>query len=83
MLKGVVRITQSESLRFSSPFMATCPLAIGMAFFEHQYLQPAAAELYDRDSFSSACDYLRCVLPKNGLFCAGQIVLGKLANALE
>ena len=46
VLKDVVRITQSESLRFSSPFMATCPLAIGMAFFEHQYLQPAAAELY-------------------------------------
>ncbi|MDP9155963.1 MAG: extensin family protein [Pseudomonadota bacterium] len=46
VLKDVVRITQSESLRFSSPFMATCPLAVGIAFFEHQYLQPAAAELY-------------------------------------
>ncbi|SAL68434.1 hypothetical protein AWB74_03885 [Caballeronia arvi] len=45
-LKGVMRITQSEDLRFSSPFLATCPLALGIAYFEHQYLQTAALETY-------------------------------------
>lgn len=45
-LKDVLRITQSEHVRFSAPFLATCPLAVGMAFFERQYLQPAAVELF-------------------------------------
>jgi hypothetical protein len=45
-LKDVLRITQLEQVRFSAPFVATCPLAVGMAFFERQYLQPAAVELF-------------------------------------
>jgi len=45
-LKDVVRVTQMEDLRISSPFLATCPLALGIAYFEHQYLQPAALDIY-------------------------------------
>ncbi|BAO88648.1 extensin family protein [Caballeronia cordobensis] len=45
-LNDVVRITQAEDLRFSSPFLATCPLALGLAYFEHQYLQNAALETF-------------------------------------
>ncbi|MDR5857483.1 extensin family protein [Caballeronia sp. LZ062] len=45
-LKDVVRVTQSADVRFSAPFLATCPLALGMAFFEHQYLQPAAIDVF-------------------------------------
>lgn len=45
-LNDVVRITQSQDLRFSSPFLATCPLALGLAYFEHQYLQTAALETF-------------------------------------
>ncbi|GGD63939.1 extensin family protein [Caballeronia grimmiae] len=47
-LKDVVRVSQSEDVRFSAPFLATCPLAVGMAFFEHQYLQPAAIEVFGK-----------------------------------
>lgn len=42
----MLRITQLEQVRFSAPFVATCPLAVGMAFFERQYLQPAAVEFF-------------------------------------
>jgi hypothetical protein len=45
-LKDVVRVTQSDDLRFGSPFLATCPLALGIAYFEHQYLQSAALDIY-------------------------------------
>ncbi|BBU29694.1 hypothetical protein BTHE68_34280 [Burkholderia sp. THE68] len=45
-LADVVRVTQAEDLRFSAPFLATCPLALGMAYFAHQYLQPAALDMY-------------------------------------
>lgn len=45
-LKDVVRVTQTEDVRFSAPFLATCPLALGLAYFEHQYLQPAARETF-------------------------------------
>lgn len=45
-LKDVVRVTQAEDVRFSASFLATCPLAIGMAFFEQQYLQPAAIDVF-------------------------------------
>ncbi|SAK65731.1 hypothetical protein AWB79_03256 [Caballeronia hypogeia] len=45
-LKNVVRVTQVEDVRFSAPFIATCPLALGIAYFEHQYLQRAALETY-------------------------------------
>lgn len=45
-LKDVVRVTPSDDMRFSAPFLATCPRALGMAYFEHQYLQPAALETY-------------------------------------
>ncbi|WP_321793882.1 extensin family protein [Caballeronia sp. J97] len=45
-LEDVVRVTQAQSLRFSSPFLATCPLALGIAYFEHQYLQQAALDTY-------------------------------------
>ncbi|SAK46742.1 extensin-like domain-containing protein [Caballeronia ptereochthonis] len=54
-LKNVVRITQSEDTRFSAPFLATCPLALGMAYFEHQYLQAAALETYGEHVGSYAC----------------------------
>ncbi|WP_250493445.1 extensin family protein [Caballeronia sp. GAWG1-1] len=45
-LKDVVRVTQSAEVRYSSPYLATCPLALSMAFFEHRYLQSAAVELF-------------------------------------
>jgi hypothetical protein len=45
-LNDVVRITQADDTRFSSPFLATCPLALGMAEFEHRYLQPAALDIF-------------------------------------
>jgi hypothetical protein len=45
-LTNVVRVTQAEDVRFSSSFLATCPLALGIAYFEHQYLQPAALDAY-------------------------------------
>jgi hypothetical protein len=45
-LKDVVRVTQLDHVRFSAPFLATCPLALGLAYFEHQYLQPAARETF-------------------------------------
>lgn len=45
-LKDVVRVAQSDDMRFSAPFLATCPLALDIAFFEHQYLQPAAVESF-------------------------------------
>ncbi|MDR5882862.1 extensin family protein [Caballeronia sp. LZ032] len=45
-LKDVVRVTQTEDVRFSAPFLATCPLALGLAYFEHQFLQPAARETF-------------------------------------
>ncbi|SAL60056.1 hypothetical protein AWB71_03343 [Caballeronia peredens] len=45
-LKDVARVTRSGDTGFSAPFLATCPLALGMAYFEHQYLQPAALETY-------------------------------------
>lgn len=44
-LKDVLRVTHSD-VDYSGPFLATCPLAIGLAFFEHQYLQPAAVEMF-------------------------------------
>jgi hypothetical protein len=46
VLKDVVRVTQTEDLRFSAPFLATCPLALGIAYFEHQYLQRAALDTF-------------------------------------
>ncbi|MDR5783603.1 extensin family protein [Caballeronia sp. LZ065] len=48
LLKDVVRVTQTEDVRFSAPFLATCPLALGLAYFEHQYLQPAARETFGK-----------------------------------
>jgi hypothetical protein len=45
-LNHVVRVTQADDTRFSSPFLATCPLALGIADFEHRYLQPAALEIF-------------------------------------
>jgi hypothetical protein len=45
-LKDVVRVSQSEQVRFSSPFLATCPLALGIAYFDHQFLQPLALEVF-------------------------------------
>ncbi len=45
-LKNVVRVTQVDDTRFSAPFLATCPLALGIAEFEHRYVQPAAREVF-------------------------------------
>lgn len=45
-LKNVVRVTRAGDTSFSAPFLATCPLALGMAYFEHHYLQAAAQETY-------------------------------------
>jgi len=47
-LTDVVRISGSDDVRFSAPFLATCPLALGMALFEHQYLQPAAIDVFGK-----------------------------------
>ncbi|SAL23388.1 hypothetical protein AWB67_00877 [Caballeronia terrestris] len=44
-LNDVLRVTQSD-VQYSGPFLATCPLAVGMALFEHQTLQPAAEEIF-------------------------------------
>lgn len=40
-LRNVVRVNQS-GVAYSSSFMATCPLAVGLALFERHALQPAA-----------------------------------------
>ncbi|SAK90999.1 hypothetical protein AWB77_05056 [Caballeronia fortuita] len=45
-LKDVVRVTQTQDVRFSAPFLATCPLALGIAYFDQQYLQQAALDTY-------------------------------------
>lgn len=39
--RNVVRVT-SSSVTYSSGFVATCPLAVGLALFERHALQPAA-----------------------------------------
>jgi hypothetical protein len=46
-LRDVVRITQAGDVRFNAPFLATCPLALGIAEFEHRYLQRAALDVFD------------------------------------
>jgi hypothetical protein len=45
-LKNVVRVTQADDVRFSSSFLATCPLALGIAEFERRYLQAAALDIF-------------------------------------
>lgn len=40
-LRNVVRV-QGSAVRFSSSFLATCPLAVAFALFERHALQPAA-----------------------------------------
>jgi hypothetical protein len=44
-LKDAVRVTHSDA-GYGGPFIASCPLAIGMALFERQYLRPAAGEFF-------------------------------------
>lgn len=44
-LRNVVRVNQSE-IAYSSSFMATCPLAVGLALFERHALQPAAESAF-------------------------------------
>lgn len=45
-LKDVVRVTQPTTHAQHAPFLATCPLALGIAEFEHRYVQPAAREVF-------------------------------------
>ncbi|KND59142.1 extensin-like protein [Candidatus Burkholderia verschuerenii] len=45
-LKDVVRVTQAGDTRFSAPFLATCPLALGIAEFERRTFQPAALDMF-------------------------------------
>jgi hypothetical protein len=47
VLKDVVRVTQAGDTRFSAPFLATCPLALGIADFEYRYLQAAALDVFN------------------------------------
>lgn len=44
-LRNTVRVERSEA-GFSSSFLASCPLAVGVALFDRQYLQAAARETY-------------------------------------
>jgi hypothetical protein len=46
VLRNVVRIERFEDARVSSGFLATCPLALGLAMYERHYLQPAAQTVY-------------------------------------
>jgi len=45
--RNVVRVT-SSSVTYSSGFVATCPLAVGLALFERHALQPAAEAVFGR-----------------------------------
>jgi hypothetical protein len=44
-LRNVVRV-QSAQPAYSSPFLATCPLATALALFERNGLQPAAQQVF-------------------------------------
>ncbi|GAA4334288.1 extensin family protein [Pigmentiphaga soli] len=44
-LHGAVRVERLDT-RFGSSFLASCPLALGVALFDAQYLQPAAQAFY-------------------------------------
>jgi hypothetical protein len=44
-LQNVVRIERAQ-VSFNHSFLASCPLALGVALFERQYLQPAAQAVY-------------------------------------
>ena len=48
-LQNALRV-QASAVRFSSSFIATCPLAAAFALFERHALQPAAQELAARGS---------------------------------
>jgi hypothetical protein len=45
-LLNVVRVTQADDTRFSSSFLATCPLALSIADFEYNTVQPAAHDVF-------------------------------------
>lgn len=47
-LSNALRIERMQT-RFSSSFLASCPLAVGVALFEAQYLRPAANAVYGQD----------------------------------
>ncbi|MDR6407233.1 extensin-like domain-containing protein [Paraburkholderia terricola] len=48
-LHDALRVERLDEARVSSRFLATCPLALGLAMYDRHYLQPAARAVYGED----------------------------------